>query len=689
AGHPLKKLARTHDDTYPQFAEEILAPRGVTPEYSSVAYQRLISVIEELISNEENKEQAEQKTQIDTSNKDWSKTKIKFFKTALQTLQEHQKEAPPQALYYFQLAKKMIYSVFAQDYEDQRQDNNKENAFNGEAIKKTVGSVMRFKERANLFVLPLTDQHSPIGSEQGAEESKFLKASKNNEEIGLLSPLEIANIDIPDDHPALYSDAFMQQNPDLDIWERNEKYLNKTITKDLEEKFHLKEHFPQFQYDLHQAHKILFFKSIKDSGTSPKIKTKDAFNVSWKIKWLDEMQAEVIANRLYSKIGGKFTDITYMTMTPTDLGSKGAAGLTLILSDPNDNDDSDGPKTAEELVNQLYFSKSKGSRFDLSPYISQTGVITPNNAEQILADLSPEAQLLIPIKSLIGRHYVTFKEAMVEINPRVVERGGPVTYSSFDADNDRVFRSLLLFNSWINNNDVRSANNKSLLLKNFPGEKNKWTYIETEHDMGKSLGGHFGSANPNRLPIGDKYLFIDRANNLHFNYFVLQAPGAWFNATYADLLWMGKRIVKITRNDIEQIVAETLWPDFQQQAMVYKLLARRNQMASALGITDLLPVDERIIFAPSLSIPLHTHELRVAAAQRYHLAINLLEDNNELFSDQVLTNGTVSNSRYSVLVRLLQQHCYPSGLERRSSRYSILNKINPQNRRGGINFNLL
>ncbi|MBF0300582.1 MAG: hypothetical protein HQK51_17850 [Oligoflexia bacterium] len=365
------------------------------------------------------------------------------------------------------------------------------------------------------------------------------------------------------------------------------------------------------------------------------------------------------------------------------------------------------PITPDDLVNCLYYTRTKGNRFNIRPYIHESGIINKDNIQKILAFLPIEASASARFQQedLIGRYYVTLKEALLEINPDIIERGGPVSESSFSAEDDRVYRGFLLFNSWINNSDVRGSNSKSYLLKDFSEDTentiNGWNYVEEQSDIGKSLSGVFSSGNPNRLQIGHDFLFTD-SRHLHFKYFTLQIPKAWFRTTYADLLWMGKKIVKITKEDLQEILAYTHWPQFYQDAMIYKIQMRRNLLAQYLGISDLININERNVTAPSLSIPLCNEQSLADTATNMQLPFELLKKTynesilvknakreGKCYEDSVLINGRVNDSSRSILVRLLRQYRHPSGLDRRISRYPFLNRLNPQNRLHDIPWDLL
>lgn len=67
-----------------------------------------------------------------------------------------------------------------------------------------------------------------------------------------------------------------------------------TITHHLQKKKHFAPIDPAFQYPLSTAYRVLFFEDMKDTATSAKIKTTDAFGIDWKLKWGAEAQTEAM-----------------------------------------------------------------------------------------------------------------------------------------------------------------------------------------------------------------------------------------------------------------------------------------------------------------------------------------------------------------------------------------------------------
>lgn len=120
----------------------------------------------------------------------------------------------------------------------------------------------------------------------------------------------VKEVHINQHHPVWHSDHIKR-----DTWIELEDQYNQSMSLILDK-----------QYNLKTAHKVLFINKIKDTATNPKITTKDAYGVKWKLKWGREVYTEPIANRLYLKLGGKMTDLVYAQRS-------GSKGVTLILAD--------------------------------------------------------------------------------------------------------------------------------------------------------------------------------------------------------------------------------------------------------------------------------------------------------------------------------------------------------------------
>src|SRR4029079_11081328 len=141
---------------------------------------------------------------------------------------------------------------------------------------------------------------------------------------------------------------------------------------------------------------------------------------------------------------------------------------------------------------------------DLKPWIASTGVLTRETVDQVLAQLPSTSVKEYQKANLIGRHYIVFRESLVEFRDRDgVARVGTNPLSTTHADEDRAVRGGLVFHMWINNIDAKDRNNTMALFED-------GTLVESPHDLGGTLGGSLnGFGDINRLEIGARIIQME------------------------------------------------------------------------------------------------------------------------------------------------------------------------------------
>ena len=135
---------------------------------------------------------------------------------------------------------------------------------------------------------------------------------------------------------------------------------------------------------------------------------------------------------------------------------------------------------------------------------------------------------------------------------------------------------------------------------------------------------------------------------------------------------MAHKLVQLSRADIEEVVAHTLWPDFMREALTYKLIARRNRIAELFH----LEVPGSAEVAPDFEVALADEGDRRAAAKRYNIEPAWIEQAmrdaallDQEFRDRLVVAGQVSDCENTVLIGILQRHLHPSGLADRVKRF--------------------
>ena len=633
------------DVTYKNMGK-FLKKNEISNQYSYQSTLNLISVINNLI--------AEVKNDEDLSKKD-KKKRAKLLKHALylaesiihDDLYDNQKEGN------YLKVKRILYATLSLDHEGRKLD-----------FLELVTYLPKFFLRLETHIdyMDYEDSLNPIGLKRAKREAKYLVNPNNPgqfmtlEELSKLSSQEISMLEIGRSHPHWHRSTYLEKKreDDANLWDELEDYVNKSVSKVIGAD-------SSTHYDLKKAKKILFFSKIKDSATSPKINTKDTFGQKWKLKWGPETQTEPILNRLYAHLGAKWADLVYANESGED-------GIILILDKKDDG--CDKIATLKNFKSCMLKSKYK---FAVGPYIKSVGVIDEITLQRFINYSGTNLENIAKEKKLIGRTYITFKTSLVEFNGAdIFIRGGSTAGSSLGALEDRVGRGLVIFNSWVSNNDAKDENNKGFLFKNFKGQDE--VYIETQHDLGASLGALGRSGDINTLRTKRGFLYTKkglRGKKLVFDEEVLYRPKAWEKATHADALWMAKKIVSLPSKLLKTSIEASLWPKFMTDTLYYKLMARRERIAKAYNLSS--DLDTLNIEKPNYKVDLSLEETRVSLAKKFNFDSIDLEEfaknhELELKEEYIVRDAEISSCRRSVFINFLEQEVYPEGLSRRQKR---------------------
>ncbi len=521
----------------------------------------------------------------------------------------------------------------------------------------------------SLPALPEAKQNRPLGERAAEREADFLYNPANGEfyssrQLAGLTPEQVSMLDVSSEHPAWYRQEEQARMRD-DRIENFENWMESGITGVL----HREGELPRGRrWDMASARRVLFLDEIYKSATSPKGKTEDAFGVEWKIKWGDEVQPEAVSSRLYLMAGGKMTDLVFV-------GDPGPEAMVLILSKEGEYEDEEAEEGAErepETVQQLVKTLHDFYGFDVVPYIHSHGIITATNVDSVLRRLPTGGKKKYRKPELIGRHWVSFREYLLELRPDgFVRRENGAQMSDFSAKQDRVARGLYLLSLWMSNRDVKDDNNKVFYIKR-AGDGRVVDYREGHHDLGVTLGTMGSSAEINEMQTGED--FMDRGlfgRNFRFRQVYIYKPDAWKKATWADCKWMARRIAGLTVPEIREAVAASRWPDFMQEALVYKLVDRRNRIAEMYDLTGTLDYE---VEPPSIGVELGNASQIAAVEQRYGLQRgSLAAELKEMgvkpgYSETLVYEGQVTESSNSAVIRQLTKQRHPAGLSDRYRR---------------------
>ncbi len=507
----------------------------------------------------------------------------------------------------------------------------------------------------------------PLGSRKAGEESAYLYdpargAYFTSGELAALTPEEVARLDVSPDHPAWHRlDETLRLRPDrlADFEAEHLRGIRAELIRD-------GDLAPGQDYRFRSSQRVLILEEVYRSASSPKCVAEDAFGVEWKLKWADEVQVEPVAAALYLLAGARQTDFSFVT-------GDGIDEMVLVLDHPDetkrkeDKEDERHPPTYEAF-NQAMIDFYG---VDMGVFVRDRGRLTRENIDRILRHFPAGGGTKHRKEDLLGREWVTFKETLLELRPKgYIRRVDGARMSDVAAVHDRGARGSFLFNLWIANRDAKDNNNKTYFIKEGHPIVD---YREGHHDLGLALGPLLRSGELNAVPTGTGFArkgLLGR--NWRFPQGQIFKSEAWRAATWSDMKWMALRITSLAEPEIRAAAATTRWPDFVQEALVYKLMDRRNRIAELYGLTGSL--DLATIPAPTMAISLADPAEIRAAEHRYGLPEDALR--TELVArgwrpghrEILLEEGTITSCRDSALIAALVEHRHPSGLERRYSR---------------------
>lgn len=526
-----------------------------------------------------------------------------------------------------------------------------------------------------------TRPQRPIGLWDGRKEAanlcrpdeldRFLTAS----ELAKLTPAAIGNLDVSPDNPLWHTRQHME-TAKPDTWRQIESYVADRTTAELMDKKKFRKAHPDFRYDLNAARRVLFWDGVKSSSTSPKIDTIDCFGQEWKMKWADEAVVEPFGNRLRARLGAKFCDLTY-----ADVGGESHLLILPGAEDQKLHPKDEMPRTVAELVSVM---EASAYRFNIVPFIRESGTVTEQNADHILRHLPAEARKGHRKQDLIGRVWVSFRESMVEAKHDVVNLGGPAPLFSDVTLGDRALRQSFIFSLWMEDKDNKEANFRTAWLPDFAGKPSQ--FVEYFHDTGFSFGGLARAAEVNKLKVGGRpggFMWLNREKTqILASSFQIYRPAIWTDATYSDYLAGAKHIARLSKKEIAAAISHSHMPDFWCQALVWRLANRRDVIAGIFGLTT----PDTAGPPPDFAISLTTRRDRSAASARYGVPLAEIEsdlmrtshlpagqpaaDTREPFLDWLVKDGEIQPTEKTVLLGILRDFRHPSGLVKRSIRWN-------------------
>ena len=513
------------------------------------------------------------------------------------------------------------------------------------------------------------ERNQPIGIKQAEIESAYLFDPQRDRfytppDLAELTSEAIAALDVSPRHPGWLTRSEIEKHRGSRLTDFRTEHL-RGIKAEAIRDGDLK---PGQSYEFGASQRVLFLEEVYQNAASPKCRAEDAHGIEWKLKWADETQVEPVVGALYLLAGARQTDFSFVA-------GPGADELVLILNHPDpekrkkDKDDERYPHSYETF-NQAMIDFYG---IDMGVFVLDRGVVTKENADQLLRHLPPGAIPEYRKEAAIGREWITFKQTLLELRPKgYIRRVDGARLSDLLAESDRAARGSFLFNLWVANRDAKDNNHKSYFTKE---NDEIVAYHEGHHDLGLSLGPLLRAGELSAVTTGTDFARKGAlGRKWRFPIGLIFKPDAWHAATWSDMKWMADRIVAIRESEIRAAVAMSRWPDFNLEALTYKLRARQYRIAEMYGLTDAF--DGAAPTPPTIAISLASENDIKNAENRYDLPAGSLREiliergwvSGSEYRETLVSAGEVTRCRDSALIAALVKHRYPSGLAERYER---------------------
>ncbi|HNY12970.1 MAG TPA: hypothetical protein PKK26_15390, partial [Candidatus Wallbacteria bacterium] len=345
---------------------------------------------------------------------------------------------------------------------------------------------------------------------------------------------------------------------------------------------------PDFSFE--KAKKCFVFDHFLTSGSHPKISSEDRYGFKWKIKFGEEMHTELFATRLYMILGGRYADLKYYIPSGT---------VPLVLEPPaKQGEDPKAVSYFYQLVEAFApaQSKSKALQFHIADWILPQNIIKDDQGRILGNGIVDEAFIKKYglKKKYLGAYYVYFIESTMSFTPPVVKKLGAAAFSGLGANQSRAARGSIIFNLFLSSLDAKDDNCQMSLLYN-PQTQKFDRPIEYQSDLGCVMGSPLSAGEINSY---DWEWLVPLPGFIGFNVKIMYYPGAWKSATFADAMWMARKIAAIDVKTFEWAAAESHWEPFVQALVVEKIKSRRNQMVKFFGLdregVAMMPVDRNL-----------------------------------------------------------------------------------------------
>ena len=442
--------------------------------------------------------------------------------------------------------------------------------------------------------IPAADPDSLIGLPNAQLEAPFLynsgKKRLSAEEMAKMTHREVSKLE-----PLEESNVYRANNTySPEIYKAFEKEIEDMVKA-----------CPQGNPDfsLEEAKKCFTFDHFLTSGSHPKISVEDKFGFKWKVKFGEEMHTELFITRLYIILGGRYADLKYHIP---------AGSVPLVLEPPSEQQSNKNAISYFYQMQEIYEQKKSPDvpmQFRVSDWLLPQNIIKDEQG-RILGNgiVDEEFRKKYKIKKkYLGSYYLYFKESTMSFAPPIAKKLGAAAFSGLGATMSRAARSSIIFNLFLLGLDAKDENCQLVLLYN-PQTGRYDKPIEYQSDLGCILGSPTTAGEINSV---DWEWLVPLPGFLGFNVKTMYYPGAWKKASFADAMWMARKIASLDLKTFEWTISEGKWEPFVQSLILEKLKSRRNQMIKIFGLDKegfaMMPVNKNLtITAPGTDSQLDT-----------------------------------------------------------------------------------
>lgn len=204
------------------------------------------------------------------------------------------------------------------------------------------------------------------------------------------------------------------------------------------------------------------------------------------------------------------------------------------------------------------------------------------------------------IEEKTGIEWVDFNDVLLEGRPKDEIRVSPFDIGSWDLQNRREYRSLILLLGWMGIHDLHPGNCKLLFKETQDGLK----VLHRFHDPASSLGGPMYLKKPKQVfslgsiyrvnAFASSFISLDRNDEfvkIRWNDFANRRRN-FKDTTWYDLKWMARNIASIEKEKIWSILIDSGMPFPVAKIYYFKLLKRRNQIIQTFELEEEFAIDD-------------------------------------------------------------------------------------------------